>query len=78
MKIEHLSELGPGRAGVVEGYDVHDQTTERLRELGLVSGTRVQVKRLAPLGDPMELFLRGYCLSVRLEDAARIRVRLEA
>lgn len=70
-----LSDLKPSQSGVIEGYVSQDDTTERLREMGLVQGTRVEVRRLAPMGDPMELTVRGYRLSIRLEDAARVRVR---
>ena len=43
--------------------------------MGLTPGTRVAVRKIAPLGDPMELGLRGYVLTLRLEDAARITLR---
>lgn len=78
MQTLPLSDLRPCQSGVVEGYDIDNATTERLRELGLVRGTLVSVTRLAPLGDPMELSVRGYALSIRLEDASRIRVRRTA
>ena len=77
-QITPLSTLKPTESGVVESYLAQDETTERLREMGLVQGTRVEVRRLAPLGDPMELTVRGYRLSIRLEDAAHIRVRRTA
>lgn len=48
----------------------------RLLELGLVPGTEVQVLRVAPLGDPIELVARGCFLSIRKEDAASVRVEL--
>ena len=47
-------------------------------EMGLLPGTRVRVVRVAPLGDPLELRLRHYSLSVRRKEAAQIAVRLEA
>jgi Fe2+ transport system protein FeoA len=43
-------------------------------EMGLLPGTRVRVVRVAPLGDPLELELRNYSLSIRCTDAARIEV----
>lgn len=73
-RILTLDRLKPSESGVVQEYLSHDGTTERLREMGLVKGTLVEVRRLAPMGDPMELTVRGYRLSIRLEDAARIRV----
>ena len=47
----------------------------RLMELGLVPGTRVSVTRVAPLGDPLELHLRNYALSIRRADALSIESR---
>jgi len=46
----------------------------RLMDMGLTRGTEIYVRKLAPLGDPMELTLRGYELSLRKEDAACIEV----
>ena len=48
----------------------------RLVDMGLTPGTMVKLVKMAPFGDPMELQLRGYDLSLRKEDAAQIRVRL--
>jgi Fe2+ transport system protein FeoA len=42
--------------------------------MGLTPGTRVRVEKVAPLGDPMQIELRGYLLTLRLEDTARIEV----
>lgn len=60
---------------MVLGYEGEEDLHYRLKELGLVKGTSVLVKRLAPLGDPMEIILRGYSLSIRKQDAAKILVR---
>ena len=43
---------------------------------GVIPKTHVTVTRIAPMGDPVEVFLRGYTLSVRLEDAAMVEVEL--
>ena len=47
----------------------------RIMDMGLTRGTEVYVRKVAPLGDPMELTVRGYELSVRREDAELIEVR---
>ena len=47
----------------------------RLKELGLVAWTKVFVKRFAPLGDPMEILVRGYSLSLRKQDASKVIVK---
>lgn len=46
----------------------------RLLDMGLTPKTKIQVTKIAPMGDPMELYLRGYVLTLRLQDAAEIEV----
>lgn len=46
----------------------------RLLDMGLIPNTKVTVQKIAPMGDPMEIRLRGYELTLRLEDAARIEI----
>ncbi len=69
-----LSDLKPGESGVVRQFRTNGPITGRLLEMGLVNGTKVTVKRYAPLGDPMELVIRGYNLSLRKSDAGEILV----
>lgn len=49
----------------------------RLAEMGITPRTDIRVKRIAPLGDPIEVTLRGYELSLRLEDAKEIEITIE-
>ena len=49
----------------------------RLLDMGLIPKTKVEVRKTAPLGDPIEIQVRGYELTLRLEDAKRIAVRRE-
>ena len=49
----------------------------RLLDMGLIPKTRVAVQKVAPLGDPIQLSIRGYELTIRKEDAAQIEVRTE-
>ena len=44
-------------------------------EMGVTPGTEITLVKTAPLGDPLELYLRGYTMTLRKEDAARIEVR---
>ena len=68
-----LRDLDPGERGTVTGY-VHDSPPGRLLEMGLVPGTEVEVTRRAPLGDPIDLKVRGFHLSIRQHEAACIRI----
>jgi len=71
-----LSELRPGQSGRIREFlGAHDMHL-RLMELGLLPGTEVRLVRMAPLGDPLELEVRGYCLSLRKAEAATIAVEL--
>ena len=74
MKQFTLDQLKAGEQGVVQGYEGEEDLHYRLKELGLIRGTTVFVKRFAPMGDPMEIVLRGYSLSLRKQDASKILV----
>ncbi|MEM6955459.1 MAG: ferrous iron transport protein A [Myxococcota bacterium] len=64
-----LQELPVGEEAVVSDVEGQRGVRRRLLEMGLLPGTTVRVVRRAPLGDPLELQLRGYSLSIRGEDA---------
>ena len=70
----NLTELGVGKSGKVVAVGGEKLLRRRLLELGITPHTVVTVKKLAPLGDPMEILLRGYVLSLRLADAKNIEV----
>lgn len=76
VKIVTLDTLLPGEGGIIRGYAKARDLHQRLKELGLVEGTMVRVRRFAPWGDPMELSIRGYHLSIRKEDAGHILVEV--
>lgn len=69
-----LSELGPGDSAVLRQLPMSGTAFLRLREMGLLPGTRVRLVRRAPLGDPLEIEVRGYHLSLRREEAERVDV----
>jgi ferrous iron transport protein A len=71
-----LGDLRPGQRGTVTGY-VGETLPDRLLEMGLLPGTVVEVVRLAPLGDPIDLKVRGYHLSIRRQEARQINVAPE-
>ena len=71
---EPLSGLLPGQRGRVVAVHVGDSNRGRIMEMGVTVGTTVEVVRFAPLGDPMELKVRGAHISLRKADAAGVRV----
>jgi ferrous iron transport protein A len=69
-----LAEISPGQSTTVIQVIGHDSVSMRLMEMGLTDGEAVTVVGRAPLGDPIEISLRGYRLSLRLVEASRIEV----
>ncbi len=73
-----LDTLVPGERGTVESFitPAHE-VRHRLMEMGLTKGTTIEVIRLAPLGDPIEISIRGYRLSLRRREASAVMIRKE-
>ena len=69
-----LSELAIGATAVVREFPQKDPAFVRLREMGLLPGTSVTIVRAAPLGDPLEIKVRGYHLSLRRQEADAVIV----
>ena len=70
-----LDEILPG--GLVEIVSVGGEglLRRRLLEMGLTPKTKVKVRKVAPMGDPIEVYLRSYVLTVRKDDASKIAVK---
>jgi Fe2+ transport system protein FeoA len=69
-----LEQVAPGVVVVVETVGGARAFRRRLMELGIIPGTRVEVLRVAPFGDPMELSARGCNLSIRAAEAREVQV----
>jgi Fe2+ transport system protein FeoA len=69
-----LSDLKAGEKGRIASFDLSPDLRQRLLEMGLTVGTEFEVVRFAPLGDPLEIKVRGYHLSLRKREANGIRV----
>ncbi len=70
-----LSAFPAGSRGVVTSIKVPPENRGRLLEMGLLVGTAVEVIRYAPLGDPIELKVRGYNLTLRKHEAEQIWIQ---
>ncbi len=70
-----LSDLAVGERAEIVKVGAVGEIKKRLLEMGVVAGARVKVERLAPLGDPIELLIMGYHLSLRHTEAREIMVR---
>lgn len=73
-----LADLAPGQRGSITGYAQDDAFTLRLMQLGLIEGADVEMLRCAPTGDPIEVRVMGYALSLRRNEAALVHVDLLA
>lgn len=69
-----LDQLPPGQPARVEAIHGDDALAQRLLEMGLLEGETVEVIAVAPLGDPIEVQLRDYRLSLRRREASRVAV----
>ncbi|MEW6160080.1 MAG: FeoA family protein [Verrucomicrobiota bacterium] len=70
-----LTTLPVGTAATVTQINVPSENRPRLMEMGLLVGTPVELVRFAPLGDPVEIKVRGYHLTLRKHEAEQILVR---
>ncbi|MDO9565205.1 MAG: FeoA family protein [Candidatus Desulfaltia sp.] len=69
-----LSEMKAGQSGIISAMGGTGVLQRRIREMGFLKGTRVYVEKYAPLKDPLELIVKGYHISLRVEEAAQITV----
>lgn len=67
-----LKNLEPGESGKIIMIKAKGALRRRLMDMGLIKGTEVHVEKVAPLGDPIEVKIKGYSLSLRKEDAQNI------
>ena len=70
-----IADLKPGESGTVDTVGGTDALHRRLLDMGLTPGVRVLLQKTAPMGDPLEIHLRGYALTLRVEDAKNIGLR---
>ena len=70
-----LNELEIGKTAKVVRLNGEGAVKRRIMDMGLTKGTEVAVRKVAPLGDPVELTVRGYELSIRRDEAAAIEVK---
>ena len=71
-----FTDLLPGQSCTITGYTQGDSTyRHKLLSLGLTRGTRIDIKNIAPFGDPVEVEARGYRLSLRKDEASILQVQ---
>ena len=70
-----LKDLKPGKSGVVLNLGKKGSVRKRLMDMGITPGVDIEVVKVAPLGDPIEVNLRGYELSLRKDEAEHINLK---
>jgi ferrous iron transport protein A len=74
MNTRPLSQLHPDEGGIIIRVGGSGEIRRRLLDMGVVAGSRVSVERVAPLGDPVQIRVKGYDLAVRKSEAEKITV----
>jgi ferrous iron transport protein A len=75
-QVKKLSELKVGEKGIIESFS-SNEIFLKLMEMGCVPGEKISVDLIAPLGDPMSVYVAGYSLSLRLNEAEHIFISQE-
>ena len=74
MSIRTLNQLKPGERATIVKVGGEGAVRRRILEMGVVSGAKIEVVRVAPLGDPVEFLVKGYNLSLRKSEAENVQV----
>jgi len=72
-----LRELKPGQKGKIAKVLAANPVNRRILEMGITKGAEVEVVRVAPFGDPVEIRIKGYLLSLRKDEASNIFVEVD-
>ena len=72
-----IAELKIGQSGTISAVGGEGALRLRFLDMGLIPGTKVTLQKVAPMGDPIQINLRGYELTIRWEDAGKITLREE-
>ena len=70
-----LRDLNVGQTGVITKVKTSGALKQRFMDMGITKGTEATVVKIAPLGDPIEIEIRGYNLSIRKDDAEKIEMK---
>ena len=72
-----IDDLKIGQSGAIQTVGGEGPLRLRFLDMGLIPGTRVTLEKVAPMGDPIQIQVRGYELTIRREDAAKIALKEE-
>jgi len=69
-----LNQLKPGESAIIKKVGGKGALRLRLLDMGLIPRTKVTLQKIAPMGDPIEILVRGYELTLRIDDAKNIQI----
>ncbi len=72
-----LNELPIGKKAVITQVNGQGPLRLRMLDMGIIPNTPIEIRKIAPMGDPIEIYIRGYELTIRLEEAESIQVKVE-
>jgi Fe2+ transport system protein A len=76
FQLESLDNIKPGTTVIVQSIESTGAVRRRLMDMGITRGVKIFLRKVAPLGDPIELHLRGYALSLRKAEASHVMVKI--
>jgi ferrous iron transport protein A len=74
--IKRLDELQEGEKGIIKSFNSESELKIRLMGLGFIKGSKVELKKIAPLRDPIDVKIKGYDISLRKSEARNIEIEL--
>ena len=77
MSVIPMSQMSLGQTGTIEAFSGQEDISQRLQEMGITRGTKIEIVRFAPMGDPIEIPIKGYLLSLRRDEAELIEIHKE-
>ncbi|MCK9190139.1 MAG: ferrous iron transport protein A [Sphaerochaetaceae bacterium] len=75
MNNKTVEDLNVGQSGIISAIDAPKEIKRRLMDMGFTRGIRVDVIKKAPMGDPLEVGIRGYNICIRKEQAANLMLK---
>lgn len=70
-----LSEMKVGQKAIIVGFET-DEISIKLMEMGFIPGEKVHIEKFAPLGDPISIYIAGYNVSLRIDEANSINIEI--
>lgn len=74
--VKRVSEMTPGETGIVVEVEAVGSLRRRILDMGILPGVQLTLRKAAPMGDPLEIHLRGYALSIRKKEGSQIFVEV--